>query len=286
MWGALSNPKGAIDRRGGFGTWMRDEMGPVSWDPWGWMFASNWAGHTVAGGITYRMLSEWYQDHRVPAPKVFAAATTMGSIFINEAIEGQKGGPGSSTTVADVYFFEPLGIGLFSIDAVAKFFSVHLHADDWSPQASVTLPDLQLENVAQVVSYHVPLPFVQRLDFLALIGQGSQMGFLYDLDPAYSLGAATGFVALSRVADLEDREHLTARLSGGLYLARHNSLLASANLYRGSEVKAELNLYPGVVGDLGGWMTWRQDGRFSLGLTALPLPGIGLGYNSERFAPR
>ena len=96
----------------------------------------------------------------------------------------------------------------------------------------------------------------------------------------------TGFVALSRVVDQADREHLTARLSGGLYLARHNSLLASANLYRGSEIKADLNIYPGVFGDLGGWMTWRQGGQFSVGLTALPLPGLGLGYNSQRFAPR
>ena len=184
VWGVLSNPKGAIDRRGGFGVWLHDELGPRSWDPWGWMFASNWAGHTVAGGITYRMLSEWYQYHDVPAPQAFAAATVMGSILINETIEGQQGGPGSPSTVADVYVFEPLGIGLFSIDAVAKFFSVYLHADDWSPQATVTLPDLQLENVAQVVSYHIPLPIVQRLDFLVLIGQGSQMGLLYDLDPS------------------------------------------------------------------------------------------------------
>ena len=115
-----------------------------------------------------------------------------------------------------------------------------------SPQATVTLPDLQLENVAQVVSYHIPLPIVQRLDLLVLIGQGSHMGLLYDLDPSYSLGAVTGFVALSR----------------------------------------DLNIYPGVFGDLGGWMTWRQGGQFSVGLTALPLPGLGLGYNSQRFAPR
>jgi hypothetical protein len=286
VWGSLSDPGAAIERRGGWNVWLRDELAPFSWDPWGWMFASNYAGHTVAGGITYRMLSEWYDDHGVPAPRVFAGATVMGSILVNEAIEGQKGGPGAPSTVADVYLFEPLGIAAFSIDAIARLFSTYLHAADWSPQATVTFPDLQIENVAQVMSYHFALPFVRRLDFLALVGQGSQFGGLYDLDPQYSVGASMGFVAQSRVVDDTDREHVAARLAGGLYLARHNSLLASLQLSRGTDIRGQVSVYPGVFGDLGGWATWRRDGQFSVGLTALPIPGLGLGYDSQRWVPR
>jgi hypothetical protein len=283
VWGSLSHPGGAIERRGGLAVWLRDELAPISWDPWGWMFASNYAGHTVAGGITYRALSEWYDDRGLPAPRVFAAATVMGSILVNEAVEGQRGGPGAPSTVADVYIFEPLGIAAFSVDAVARLFSVYLHAQDWSPQATVTLPDGQIENVAQVMSYHFALPFVQRLDFLALIGQGSHLGLLYDLDSQYSLGAGAGFVARSRIVDDTDREHVVARLTGGLYLARNNSLLGSLILSRGTDIRGQVNLYPGVVGELGGWATWRRNGQFSLGLTSRRVPGIGLGYNSQRF---
>jgi hypothetical protein len=286
VWGSLAHPDAAVERRGGWNVWAHDELGPFSWDPWGWMFASNYAGHTVAGGITYRMLSEWYDHHGVPAPRVFAGATVMGSILVNEAVEGQKGGPGAPSTVADVYLFEPLGIAAFSIDAIARLFSTYLHADDWSPQATVTLPDLQLENVAQLMSYHFALPFVKRLDFLALIGQGSQFGLLYDLSPEYSLGASTGFVANSRLVDAADREHVVARLTGGFYLTRHNSLLGSLSWSRGTEMRSQLSVYPGVLGNVGGWAAWRRSGQFSVGLTALPIPGLGLGYDSQRWVPQ
>lgn len=285
VWWSLAHPDSAIAERGGVKSWLHGEIGPISWDPWAWMFASNWAGHTVAGGITYRMLSEWYDHRDVPAPRVFAGATIMGSILVNEAIEAQHDGGPSASTTADVYIFEPLGIGLFSIDAVADVFARYLHADDWSPQASVTFPDLQLENISQVVSYHFGVPFVERVDVLALLGQGSQFGFLYDADGEYSVGGTAGFVALNRLVDQTSAERVIARLSGGLYLVRNNSLLVSLNAYRGSDTHAELNLYPGVIGDLGGWAIWRRGGKFSIGLSTRELPGLGLGYNSARVPP-
>jgi len=285
-WDAVAHPVAAVERRGTWRNWFSTEFGPFSRDMWAWAFAPNWMGHTVAGGITYRGLAEWYEANGAPAPSVLAAATTMGAILINEGIENQLGGPGNAGTVADLYFFEPLGIALFSLDQVAYFFSHHFNAQDWSPQGSVTLPDLRVQNIGQVISYHIALPWVDRLDLLFLAGQGSQVGLLWDLDHEYSVGGAFGFVAANRLVDDTSRERLDARAGGGFYFVRNNSLLASLRLAKGTYTLADLNVYPGLLagslGELGGWLKVNKEREFSLGFTFRSVPGIGLGYDVLR----
>src|SRR6185503_10245127 len=114
VWDALAHPDAAVQRNGGWGHFIRQELGPVSWNVWEWAFAPNYSGHLVAGGITYRELAEWYDAHGAPAPRVLGAASAMATILVNEAIESREGDEGYASSMSDVYFFEPLGIALFS----------------------------------------------------------------------------------------------------------------------------------------------------------------------------
>lgn len=280
---AVTDPLAAIRRRGGWWAFFKTEFGPFDSDVRTWAFASNFAGHVVAGGISYRGLAEWYAAHGMPASRILGGLTVMGSILINEVIEGREGGPGQASTVADLYIFEPLGIALFSFDGVARFFAETLHAADWSPLASFTFPDGRVQNVGQLMSYRVPFPGSADTEFLVLIGQGNEFGVLRDLGGKYGLGAGVGFTAASRLVDERARERLDARLAGGLYLTRSGGLLASLRFARGTHSLARLNLYPGLLPggfhDLGGWLEVNRDGSFSLGLAFQHLPGLGLGYD-------
>jgi hypothetical protein len=286
VWDALAHPMPAIERWGGMKPVLRGQFLPETWNVWEWAFAANYAGHVLAGGQSYRALAEWYDDNGVPMPAVAGAATVMGTILVNEAIESRFLHEGVPSTVFDVYVFEPLGIALFSFDGVARFFARELHAQDWSPQSALTLPHGQLLNGAQMISYHVGLPGIERLDLLSVTGQGTQTGLLWDLDEERSLGAAVGFASKTRVLDELGRERLEARASGALYLSRRGSLLSSLTVFKGMENLAALNLYPGWANgplrELGLWAVVRRGGNFSLGLTSGRVPGLGLGYDFWR----
>jgi hypothetical protein len=286
VWDALTHPDAAVRRNGGWGHFLQQEFGPIGWNAWAWAFAPNYAGHLVAGGITYRALSEWYDAHGAPLPRVLGGASTMAIILVNEAIESRDGTEGYASTMSDVYFFEPLGIALFSLDGVAAFFADKLHAEDWSPLASLTLPKLQLLNNPQQHSFHFGLPLIERADLLFVTGQGSQVGVLYDLGPEYSLGVAGGFTANGQLITASSEESLIAKAGAGLYLTRKGSLLVNLNAFRGGETIALLNVYPGALGgrfgDLGTWAMLNRGGDFSVGVAFRPMLGIGLGWDFWR----
>ena len=298
VWDAMSHPGAAIERAGGFGTWLKRETLPGS-SVWTWSFAPNIAGHLIAGGISYRHLAEWMEFRGVPAPRLVAAGFSLAIMFANEVVETANSSPrspGHATTVADLYFFDPLGILIFEIDALAQFFSGALQVADWSPQASVTLPDGRVQNVSQVMSYKVPIPFSEHLRALFLVGQGTQVGVTYQRDDGYALGGAMGFAAAWRqVVPGTASERLFAEFAGGLYFSRNNSLLGSLVLANATSTALQVNLYPGLVpgllANLGVWASIGRGRESSFGLSFGMPWGVGLGYDvvaqeEPRGAPR
>ena len=285
---ALIHPGAAIERRGGWAKWLRTEWIPTNLDVWRWAWAPNYAGHVVAGGLTYRYLDEWAAAHGVPKPGLSAAAFLMGTMVLNEVIENQNNEQASASTVADLLIFDPLGIFLFRIDGVARFFSETLHAADWSPMVAITAPDGRVQNVSQSFAYTVPLPHVtDRLRMLLLVGQGSQSGVTYELSEGLSLGAAVGFDGDRRVLDpvtLEER--VQAEVTGGLFLDRDDSLLASLIFSPDGADLLAANLYPGVLpgrlAELGLWFTMAENHQVRLGIGTRRTLGLGLGVEANR----
>jgi len=287
---ALAHPVAAIERSGGWGRWFRHEFASDSWNVWTWAWTANYGGHVLAGGITYRVAAEWFAQRGVPHPRLTGAVFTWGLGLVNEVLESQHHERGMATTVGGLYVFEPLGILLFSFDGVARFFGDRLEAADWSPQAAVTFPDGAVRNVAQVISYKVPLPFTRRAKLLFLIGQISTTGLQVEMGGGYALGGTVGFAGQDQVVDpTTSFERLVAQTSGGLYLSRTNSLLASAVVGQGSQPLA-LNLYPGVLPgrlrDFGIWLTVQEDGPVSFGFSSQALLGVSLGMDAGGRGPQ
>lgn len=285
---ALLHPRAAVRRSGGTREWLLREFVPSGGRVWNWAWAPNYAEHVVGGGLSYRWSREWLQAHDVPLAGTLAAATIVIAGIGNEVIEGQGGPPGSAATLADIVFFEPLGILLFSNDAVVRFFGHTLEGADWSPQASITYPDGRLFNSSQLMSYKLPLPFVHdRLRVLFIIGETGLTGLQYRLPSGYHAGVALGFEMTKHIVDPVTRvESIEAGYGGALYIDRNNSLLLSAVRHPNQNGPLQLNLFPGVLPGklrgLGLWFVNFHDGQWSAGLTFRQLLGLGIGMDMGR----
>ena len=285
VYDQLVHPRRGIERAGGWGPWFKREFVPTT-RVWEWAWAPNYAGHVIAGGITYRYLEEWFEAHGVPAPALSSAVYLMGTMVANEAIE-HRDGTGSGAGVADLLFFDPLGIILFRIDGVARFFQKELHAADWSPQVSVTLPSGRVQNVSQVIAYKIPLPFLERTRLLLTLGHQGLTGVTYRFDNGLSLGVAGGIDGDVRLVDPETgHESIDPRPAGGVYLDRDDSLLVSVVVGYKAYNFVSVNVYPGVLpgrfASLGFWATMSQDREFSLGLSSRSTLGLGTGVDWNR----
>ena len=134
------------------------------------------------------------------------------------------------------------------------------------------------------MSYNVRLPFNEHLRALFLLGQGTQVGVIYQRDDGYALGGATGFSASARhTVPVIASERIDAEISGGLYLSRNNSLLGSLVLANLTPTAVQVNIYPGLVPGplkkLGVWASIGRGRESSFGLSFGMPWGVGLGYD-------
>jgi len=287
VFGALAHPFEAVESIGGWGELIHREVLIASPEIWEWSWTSNVAGHIVAGGLSYRYLREWLDYRGVPVPALGASAIVFGANLLNEALEWPRGPKERAGTMADVYFFEPLGVLVMSHDGIARFFTETLRAADWSPQASFTLPHARVQNVGQVMSYKVPLPWLGETRGLLTIGLVAQAGLIRPIGDGYNLGWTFGFSGRGRTVDPDTGlERWETDLAGGVYIDRHNSLLGSLILSEHAYTRVQANRFPGVLPGalrpLGVWLTHNEGGSWSFGIGTRHSMGLGLGYDLDR----
>jgi hypothetical protein len=269
----------------GWSRFMRQEIFPLSYRSDTARWVPNYSLHLFGGGMTYRALSEWYDDHSVPVPWLWSAATVLGYGFINETVEN-KGVNGRNTdAIADFWFFDIGGIVLFSFPSVCRFFSKTVIVSDWSLQPSFTYPGFDLHNHGQYFSFKYPLPFYDKLRVFSWLGMAQLFGLSYKMDSGYSVSAAGGTMDTRFVNDTGDSVHNSVqfRPSGALFLDRNESLLASLQVSNVQDYFALLNLYPNAFWKtnpgVGFWGVTDKQGHVIVGLSLSSL-GLGAGFGS------
>jgi len=285
VFDALRNPRAAIDRDPGMSKWLRTEILPLSYRFSEASWVVNYTEHMLAGGLTYRMLGEWFTEQGVPAPRVFAAATTFTAAMLNEAAEYATAERGTAASVADLYVFDLGGILLFNWNPLVRFFGDRLQAADWSNQATFTAPDGLLRNTGQYYVYKIPLP-AERWRLFVRGGMGAQVGFTRSLGREFALSTSLGAdTEVRNVDSTTNAESIKMKFGGGLFIDRRNSLLASLTMGPTAQ-RVTLNVYPGVLPgvlrDVGVWGAATRDGRFVYGLAHRRALGLGVGYSAIR----
>jgi hypothetical protein len=280
------NPHWSISVNG-FWDFLSREVIPISINSGQAQYWPNYMNHLIGGGMSFRMMQEYYRYHEVEHATAWAGATIFAYHFLNEVVENDGYQGPTTDPVADFWIFNPAGILLFSNESVARFFSRTLHMADWSYQP-VWLPGSEeLVNNGQnyAVKYHL-----NRRGSTSLFyhwGTHAELGLSFTRPSGHCVSVGLGFVAGNLFKIDQISKTVDLAVSGGVFYDKNNSLLASILFARTKDYRYRLNVYPGVVkvGPLrpGFFASMNEDNRVLLGLTFgtlqhLPV-GIGGAFN-------
>jgi hypothetical protein len=279
---ALLHPGKAIDRIGGWGYFLRTQVLPLTFSTQYSKWAPNYFGHAITGGIVSRRLGEWFQAHGWPRPMLMGAAVTLAAAVLNEAYEHPGATRGSAGTVADLYIFDLGGVLLFSRDGIASFFSRRLNTTVWQSQASIAVPSGELVNNGNHMILKVPWGVIENTSLFFRTGLSGQLGLTLHRRGGLDVSAALGFEAgTMHIDDATGEETVDFVLTGGVFVDRDGSLLASAVASAVADRLLTLNVYPGVLGIAGGslgfWMVLPRSLKPRIGLSSRMTLGAGLG---------
>jgi hypothetical protein len=280
------NPFWAIAEIGVWEFFSRQVI-PISINRGNAQYWPNYMNHLFGGGMSYRMMEEYYRWHGFKHAKGAALGTLFAYHFLNEVVENNAYRGPTDDVVADFWIFNPAGVLLFSNDSVARFFGETLHMADWSYQPMLLPANGELFNQGQnyVVKYH--LNDTGATSVFYHWGSHAELGLSYTDKQARCLSIGVGLVA-KNIVDIDTiAKTLDLAASAGVFYDRENSLLASLQFARTKNFKWRFNMYPGLVklGPLrpGFLMAVNQDDDVTLGLTfgsLIHLP-VGLGGRIE-----
>lgn len=282
VYQSLIHPLDAIERGGGWWPFLQKEVLPLSFSFTDSKWYTNYTGHVIEGGIHWRRLKEWYEARDVPAAGLMSTATSMAAAFLNEMYEHPGIKQGGAATVADLYFFDVLGIVLFSSDGVSRFFAQTLHANIWPGQASLTFPSGEIHNNANYLFFKFPWGVIPNSSIFFWTGIGAQIGLTFHRAGNLDVSLGVGKDAKQMHVDPSTGEE-TADLaySAGLFVDRNNSLLVSVRVGQLWDRLLNVNVYPGVFrpfgGSFGAWVSLSRDFQVRLGVTNRYWLGAGIG---------
>lgn len=280
---ALAHPGRRIEEYPGWNRWLRTEVLPLTFSRADARWVVNYEEHLIGGGLTYRMLGEWYARRNVPLPRLAAAITTFGSGILNEAAENASSPRASASSVADLYVFDLGGILVMNWDPLAHFFTGTLQAANWSNLATFTFPNRELQNNGEYYIYKIPLPRTESRLFVRT-GMGIQAGVSRHVDAEHALTVALGYDTEKRIVDpVTLDESIVLKFGGGVYFDRNNSLLAGITAGPTAN-RVVANLYPGVLAgfakDFGVWAAYTRTGHITAGIVQRRALGLGMGYGT------
>ncbi len=285
VWRNISHPIASIENDGWW-EFLKAEVIPVSFHAKTARYWPNYTQHLIGGGMSSRMIEEWYRYHGYPHPRAWMVATMGAYHFLNEVVENDTYVGWTTDPVADLLLFDPAGILLFTSDGVCRFFSEKLHMADWSYQPSYDPHRKALENNGQNFALKLDLPRSRHWSLFYHYGTHAEMGLSHTWDGGDCLSFGAGLKA----GDLIDLDAgirtVDLALSAGVFYDRHNSLLASLQYAGTKDYMTRLNIYPGLV-RLGGFspgffLAVNRDDRVIAGVTLSMVPHLPVGLALTR----
>lgn len=281
-WRNVVSPGAAISTLGWW-KFIRTEVLPLDLSVEGGQWVPNYQLHLIGGGMTYRMLAEWYDEHGASAPEWWAGGTIAIYHVLNEAVENGRYDGYNTDLIADLLIFDWLGVLLFSNDDVARFFGETLQMRDWSNLPVITFPGGELNNNG--LYYSMKYGIDSTWSAFYLMGLSNMVGASMRLDTEHSISLGLGARG-KHLVDLDPRVNLKSLElvpTGGVFWDRNGSLMASVTASGQETQTVIVQVYPGVVGSAPWspalWAAWGTSGRWGVGLAVQG--GIGVGYGGR-----
>ncbi|MBU1674989.1 hypothetical protein KKA85_04330 [bacterium] len=283
VWRNLLDPTAAIQVEG-WGDFFVREIIPFSLDSKKAHYWPNYTQHLIGGGMSYRMMVEWYRAHDYAHPGIWGGTTIMLYHLLNEVVENDYRDTWSTDPVADLLIFDPASIILFSSERVCRFFGETLHMADWSYQHMIDLEHETLVNNGQNFAFKLDVPWWEKWAFFYHYGTHGEFGLTRRLGGGRNISAGGGFKVDELLDVTEYHQGAELAVTGGVFYDRDDSLLASVLWANSKDYKLRVNLYPGLFEAWGlkpGFMFNLNRNRstaFGVTLLNLPLPcGLAVG---------
>lgn len=282
---SVASPFSAIEDYG-WGRFAREELLPLSFTSATARWVPNYTLHLLGGGQSYAELREWYEAHDAGpvAATAFSIATVYTGALVNEAIENKGARAANADAVADLWVFDLLGVALFSVAPVRRFFAKTLHMVDWSLQPALVFPRGDLYNAGNYYAYKLELPFAPRVRLFGYMGFATMGGLSVLTSRGYSISAAAG----GRVGTFDYTESgvaITTRPTGAVFVDRDDSLLLKVQVAAEQHYLLDVNVYPnafrGFFGGFGFFSWIGRDGRWVSGLSYAKGLGVGFGVGTR-----
>ena len=279
VWNSITHPGKTISEYG-VKRFITNELFPLDLNVNGAQWVPNYSVHFIGGGMTYRMLIDWYEYHNYPTPKILSIATVGIFHYLNEVAENGHYNNYNGDAVADLLFFDIAGVLLFNSDKVAQFFREELNLSDWSLQPSFRLKDRTLQNNGQYFALKWQPYHSNPWQLFITFGMDGLLGFSYKLNDEQTISLGGGFIG-KELVDLEsDKNIKTVELawSTGIFYDKNNSLMASLKISDHIDYQAVINIYPGIIKigkfSPGIWTAIDKTGKYMIGISTIWTPGL------------
>ena len=140
----------------------------------------NYTLHLLGQGMVSRKMTEWYHREGYEYPRLWAIGTMLTGAFLNETVENNSYRGGNTDPIADFYFFNPVGILMYSFDPVARFFSETVQVEFWPGQPALILNEMAIYNAAENYSVRIDPKLVKGVRFFMYGGTEGLFGLTFD----------------------------------------------------------------------------------------------------------
>ena len=163
---------------------------------------------------------------------------------------------------------------------------------DWSMLPTFVFPGAKLENTGQYFSLKllIPIPKNEIAHLFAYYGLNVIVGLSFKLIDGYSLSFGAGARAkkVTQLASMKFTQSINYVYSGGIFLDRNDSLLASLIVNTNYYHLVQLNVYPGIFRlpyvSLGFWINVSDRGKVMFGVMCRYIPGVG--FREANYYPK
>jgi hypothetical protein len=287
VWKNITHPIDNIEKFG-WRRFLTSEIFPVSTKSEDFQYFPNYANHLVGHGLKYVRTAEWYDYHGFKYPYLWSIVTTFCYAFLNEVVENGKSKAVNVDPIADMIFFNPLGILLFSTNWARRFFSEKVPIYDWSLQPIFNPFNYHLNNAGE--QYIIRISFSQKYSGFFYWGTSGIGGLTYKCSDgknySFGIGGIVNRLIERRLikSDFFARYVAPETIDGaiGFFYDRNNSLLISLIMTGPIYYNGWLNIYPGLVRvrslKPGLFLGIGELDKFQIGLTLAYIPfGLGVG---------
>jgi hypothetical protein len=279
----ITHPEPVL-RHYGYRNWLTHEVFPLSQkNGGGGQWTPNYELHLFAGGMTYYRTVEWYEQHGVAHPRLAAGLTVFTWHLLTEMTESDGRCCEDEDGLTDLYIFDTGSILLWNQAWVRQLFRGRIEFTDWPGQPTM-MASGRLENTYMMSMLRVPLPRTDDIKAMTVMGAAFLLGPSVRINRQLWFSAAAGYDPADNpiIDPRTNARTATLLLSGGVFLDRNGSLLASFVSRGGQKNGPTFNLYPGVIGS--GWWSpglWVQSvsgGGLRFGVVSK----LGVGFGGTR----